>query len=142
MPDEKYSKIVEQRLLSIPESLLSDPIALGSLEPAIKGLMRKLKGIMISSREHRLSHFEEGITFLDSDFFVKKILINYPDSVKNIRLATIRDLDSAVKSAYGDNGTVADALSDTLENFILKTKLGYRLAVAQRRIIINQIKSV
>jgi len=142
LPDEKYSKIVEQRLLSIPESLLSDPIALGSLEPAIKGLMRKLKGIMISSREHRLSHFEEGITFLDSDFFVKKILINYPDSVKNIRLATIRDLDSAVKSAYGDNGTVADALSDTLENFILKTKLGYRLAVAQRRIIINQIKSV
>lgn len=140
LPDDKYSKIVEQRKLSISESLLEDPIALTSLEPAVKGLMRKLKSIMISSRENRLSHFEDGITFLDSDFFVKNILVHFPDNVKRILLDSIRDLDSRVKSAYGATATVEDALGDTLEKFILKTKLNYTDAVEQRRIIINQIK--
>lgn len=141
LPDTTYSTIVEQRLLNISEGLLSDAIAQRSLEPAIKGLMRKLKSIMVSSREHRLSHFEEGITFLDSDFFVKSILVYYPESVKNIRLISIRELDEKVKSAYGIEGTVYDALNDTLEKFILKTTLNYREAIPQRRIIISQIKN-
>lgn len=141
-PDEKYSRIVEQRILSISESLLSDPIALRSLEPAVKGLMRKLKSIMISSRESRLSHFEDGITFLDSDFFVHNILVHFPDSVKRILLNSIRELDDRVKTAYGNTATVEQALNDTLEKFILKTSLNYREAVDQRRILINQVKTV
>jgi hypothetical protein len=137
---EKYSKIVEQRMLSISESLLSDPIAQTSLEPAIKGLMRKLKAIMISSRNHRLSHFENGITFLDSDFFVKSILKYFPPAVKEVKLVSITGLNEQVKTAYGERGTVADALNDNLEKFILKTSLQYEVAVEQRRLIIGEIK--
>ena len=46
-----------------------------------------------------------------------------------------------VKTAYGVQGTVGDALSDTLGKFILKTKLIYTDAVEQRRIIMSQIKA-
>lgn len=140
-PDMHYSIITEQRKLTIAESLLSEPIAQISLEPAIKGLMRKLKSIMITSREDRLSHFEDGITFLDTDFFIQNILRYFPENVKDIKLSSIRELDDRVKSAYGVEGTVFDALNVTLESFILKTRLDYQEAVGQRRIIVNQIKT-
>lgn len=139
-PDHIVSKIVEQRNLKINASLLSDAIAKDTLDPAVKGLIRQLKGIMISSRDERYSHFEEGISFLDSDFFVKSVLEYYPNSVKNILLSSIREIDKSVIIAYGNDGTINNALSDTLAEFIIKTGLGYTDAVEQRRLIGLKIK--
>jgi hypothetical protein len=139
--DYMYSHIVEQRRLKISEDLLRDASSNTRLEPAIKGILRQLKSIMITTREGRFSHFEEGITFLDSDFFIHNILNYFPDDIKNIKLEDINDLNIRVKNAYGVDATVNDALSDTLEQFIIKTKLIYSNAIIQRQIIVAQIKN-
>jgi len=138
--DTTYTKIVEQRELEISEYLLSDPIINESLEPAVKALMRKLKGVMISSRDKRYSHFEDGINFLESDFFVHHILQYFSKEVKNKHLIEIPELDEKVKDAFGREATVEDALKVNLEKFIIKTHLECKEAIEQRKIIINQIK--
>lgn len=140
LPDYATSKIVEQRNLKVEASLLSDAIAKNTLDPAIKGLIRQLKSIMVSTRNDRYSHFEDGISYLDSDFFVKSVLKFYPESVKNLLLSDIREIDKNVLVAYGAKGTVNDALSDSLSEFIIKTGLNYDGAVNQRRLIGLQIR--
>lgn len=138
--DTTYTKITEQRKLKISENLLRDAMTRTRLEPAIKGVFRQLKSIMISSREGRHSHFENGITFLNSDFFIQNILKYFPEDIKETELQTIRGLDDKVKRTYGSEGTVEDALIDSLDKFIVKTKLEYEEAVKQRQILINQIR--
>lgn len=122
--------------------MLSEPIVNNSLEPAVKALLRKLKSIMISTREDRYSHFEGGISFLDTDFFVKSVLEYYPDTVKNTLLSSIKEISRNVTAAYGSKGTINDALSDTLATFIMKTQINYNDAVEQRRLIGLQIKNL
>lgn len=132
------SMIVEQRKLSIPSSVLDEPIAGISLEPAVKTLLQQWKSIMISTRDGRKSHFEEGISFLETDYFIGKILPHIPDTVLDILLSSIQQLNPVVISAYGQGGTVRDALSDTLSSFIIKTGLDYQQAVSQRNLILSQ----
>lgn len=132
------SMIVEQRKLFIPSSVLDEPIAGTSLEPAVKALLQQWKSIMISSRDERKSHFEEGISFLETDYFIGKVLPHIPDIILDILLSTIEQLNPIVVSAYGEDGTVRAALSDTLSSFIIKTGLDYQQAIAERNLILSQ----
>lgn len=138
--DSTVTKIIEQRRLKISENLLRNSNTRTRMEPAIKGVLRQLKSIMVSSRENRHSHFEDGITFLESDYFVHSILKYFPERVKERNLQSVRELDEKVKRGYGLEATIGEALNDTLATFIVKTNLGYLDAVKQREILISQVK--
>lgn len=140
--DGTVTKIIEQRRLKISENLLRDSNTRTRMEPAIKGVLRQLKSIMVSSRENRNSHFEDGITFLESDYFVHSILKYFPERVKERNLQSIRELDEKVKRGYGSEATIGETLNDSLATFIVKTNLEYLDAVKQREILISQVKEV
>lgn len=140
VPSTTYSKIVEQRQLRIPASLLSDPIADKSLEPATKGLLRQLKAIMSTSREGRFSHTEDGITYLQSDYFVRKILPLFPAEVRKTLLSTVAGISSKVVEAFGDDGTVEDALLVVLAEFRTRTGLDLPTSLSQRQLLVNLVK--
>lgn len=133
------SQIVEQRQLMIPASLLSDPIAGQSLEPATKGLLRQLKSIMSTSRDGRFSHTAEGITFLQSDYFIGQILKVYPEDVLHRLLRDVPGIDPAVVDAFKGTGTVEDALTIPLAEFRIKTGLDLTKSLEQRQLLVDQI---
>lgn len=139
-PDTTYSKIVEQRALKIPASLLSDPIAGKTLEPATKGLLRELKGIMSTSREGRFSHTKDGITYLQADHFIRRVLAKYPKEIKDQQLSTVAGINPKVVNAFDGRGTVEDALTSTLAEFMTRTGLDLKTSLDQRQLLVNLIK--
>lgn len=132
VPDTTYTKIVEQRDLKIPASLLSNPIAGKSLEPATKGLLRQLKSIMTTSREGRFSHTKDGITYLQSDFFVRRVLAKFPEQVRLRLLNTVPGISPHVVDAFDGRGTVEEALALSLAEFMTRTSLDLPTSLAQR----------
>lgn len=140
VPDTTYSQIVEQRELMISSSLLSDPIAGKTLEPATKGLLRQLKSIMSTSRDGRYSHTEDGISFLQSDFFISRILEVYPEEILKRLLRDVPGIAPEVVDAFKGTGTVQDALSLTLADFRIKTRLEQTKSLEQRQLLVDQIQ--
>lgn len=140
VPDTTYSRIVEQRELKIPASLLSDPIAGKSLEPATKGLLRELKAIMSTSREGLFSHTNDGITYLQSDHFIKRVIAKYPKEIRDELLSNVPRLSPAVVDAFGSEGTVEEALSVTLAKFMARTGLDLSKSLDERQLLIDLIK--
>lgn len=138
--DTADSKIIEQRDIKIAASLLADSMVEQSLDPALKGLLLQLKEIMTSSRDGRFSHTEDGISFLQSDYFVRKILKLFPDEIKNTLLNEVTGLSIDVVESFDTGATVNDALSLSLADFRLKTKLNTIDSLEQRQILIDLVQ--
>lgn len=140
VPDTTYSQIVEQRQLMISASLLSNPIADQTLEPATKGLLRQLKAIMSTSRDGRFSHTEDGITFLQSDFFIGRILTTFGEDIRKMELRDVTGIDAKVVDAFDGTGTVEDALSLPLAKFRSRTGLDLMKSLDQRQLLVDLVK--
>lgn len=139
--DTTFSHIVDQVELKLPSSLLAEPIANESLQPAVKGLLRQLKSAMITSRKGKYSHSEEGFNFLETDYFVQRILPRFPRSILEQKLSSLSGIDPKVVNGLGTDATVADGLRITYAEFRMKTGLTHRSVLSQRQLMINLLKT-
>jgi hypothetical protein len=142
-PDTTYSRILSQRNLKIPTNLLEDMTVNKSMAPAVKALLKEIKNIMITSRSGKFNYTDEDIeiTFLDSDYFVSKILPRFPQSVKNRLLTAVPGLDPLVVAAFGPAGTIKDALTLDLAKFMMKTRVDGKISKKDRRLMMAEVKN-
>ncbi|MFA5299319.1 MAG: hypothetical protein WC389_14105 [Lutibacter sp.] len=142
-PDTTYTKILSQRNIKIPKNLLEDMTVNKSLEPAVKALLKEIKNILITSRSGKFNYTDEDIeiTFLDSDYFVSRILPRFPLSVQNRLLSAVPGLDPLVLAAFGPTGTIKDALSLDLAEFMMKTRVDGKISKKDRRLMMAEVKN-
>lgn len=142
-PDTTYTKILSQRNIKIPKNLLEDMIVNRSMAPAVKALLKEIKNILITSRSGKFNYTDEDIeiTFLDSDYFVSRILPRFPLSVQNRLLSAVPGLDPLVLAAFGPTGTIKDALSLDLAEFMMKTRVDGKISKKDRRLMMAEVKN-
>lgn len=130
--------IVDEPELGIDPALLTRSVTRETRLPAVKELLTKIQNAIITSgRLPQRRAFDEGIGFLDSDYFKDQIKRVLPHDQLNSTLADVSDLPREVVESLGETCTVGEALELNLARFSQKTGLDIANAVKARRSLLG-----